>query len=490
MKNKILYLCAITLGIYFIVRLVDQSQMIWSFPLDFANDLSSYMAQLFFLDKCGFHNFCPYWYNGFISFNVSSLGWSLFTLPLYWLSNNILIATFASIILMYIMGFIFLCILGRTQKLSLIQIIAFFFFFFANAIALGTFLRLGRVVSMFAFVLMMGLAVLILYYKNHKLDKKFFLFFIPLYAVILFSHQQEMILSQFLVLGLFLVKKLREKIYIVLSSIVGFLIASFWLVPFILNSSKIGVLENPQGLMSLLFSGPFFLTNIAGIFIPLILLVTFYFYWKTYHKSKKELLFFSPILLLSVLFLFRIIIFIPVLRDISPDPYLIFFLFFIIFYFLKTKFENVKIRHISLAFLFIACITSTVISTIHTPLFVEHGPLEKEVISIFPFVEGRYVMIASENVSSYSKAYHGYTAIYHNLTTAGGWYPFIPPKKYLEDYSSVFSFYGKKDCKGFIEKLRVLNVEEVIFYGYNCNEVNNCGLKEKKLMENVCLYGV
>lgn len=487
-SDKWFYLPILILGINFLFRLINQSKLLHTFPLDFTNDISSYMARLFFLAECGFHNFCPYWYNGFINFEGFTLGWSLFTLPLYWLTNNILSATYISIILMYITGFIFLYILGKTQKISLTKTIAFFFFFFANAITIGNFLRLGRTVSMFAFILMIGLAVLVFYYKNHKLNKKFFLFFIPLYTIILLSHQQEMILSQFLVLSLFLIKKNRERIYILLSSITGVLIASFWLIPFITKSIKNGMLKYAQGKWSLLFSGPFLLTNIAGIIISLSLLITFYFYWKTYQKSKKELLFFSPILILNILFLFRLTSFIPILKNISPDPYLTFFLFFIIFYFLKIRFKNIKIRNIIIALLFVACILSVIISITHTPTFIEHGHLEKEVISIFPFVEGKYIMIGEENISSYTKAYYSYSAIYYNLTTAGGWYSTIATKDYLEGYRSMISSYKKGNCETFIEKLNVFNVSEVIFYGYKCNEINNCDLKEKKSTNNVCLY--
>ena len=493
MKDEILdkwfYFPILILGINFIFRLIDQSKLLYTFPLDFTNDISSFMTRLFFFAKCGFHNFCPYWYNGFISFKGFSLGWTLFTFPLYWLTKNVLFATFISIILMYVIGFIFLYILGKTQGLSLTKIIAFFFFLFANAITIGNFLRLGRTVSMFAFILFIGLATLTLYYRNHKLNKKFFLFYIPLYTIILISHQQEMILSQFLVLGLFLIKKNRERIYIILSSVIGFSFASFWLVPFILNSLKSSILNYDQATRMLSFSGPFLLTNIAGIFIPLILLISFYFYWKNY-RSKRELLFFSPILVLGILYLFRLIPFTPLLKNIEPDHFLTTFLFFIIFYFLKIEFGDIKIKNISIILLFIVSITSVIITNIHTPFFVEHGPLEKEVLSIFPFVEGKYIMIGEENVTSYSHAYYSYGTIYYNLSTASGWMPHMVPQSYLDEYNSMISSYKNNNCKNFIEKLDYFNVSEVIFYGYKCSEINSCELKEGKIMENVCLYKV
>ena len=60
----------------------------------------------------------------------------------------------------------------------------------------------------------------------------------------------------------------------------------------------------------------------------------------------------------------------------------------------------------------------------------------------------------------------------------------------MEGYRSIFSFYKEGKCEDFIKKLRVYNVSEVIFYGYECDELNSCDLKEKKIMTNTCLYKV
>src|SRR3990167_241548 len=103
-NDKWLYLPILILGTYLIIRLIDQSNIIYIFPLDKYNDMSSYMAQLHFLKVCGFHNFCPYWYNGFITFITTPPGWYSFTLPLYYLFNNVQLASYISLILMYIIS--------------------------------------------------------------------------------------------------------------------------------------------------------------------------------------------------------------------------------------------------------------------------------------------------------------------------------------------------------------------------------------------------
>src|SRR3989338_11157929 len=136
----------------FIYRLIDQSQMLFFFPLDFNNDVSSYMAQLHFLDVCGFHNFCPYWYNGFVTFKFSPPGWYFINYPLYSLWNNVHAVTYISMVLMLISGFLIFYYLGRLAKLSKIKRIAFFALFFGNASAIGNFIRLWRVHESFFYV--------------------------------------------------------------------------------------------------------------------------------------------------------------------------------------------------------------------------------------------------------------------------------------------------------------------------------------------------
>ncbi|MAF51021.1 MAG: hypothetical protein CMH64_02925 [Nanoarchaeota archaeon] len=459
--------------------------MIWTFPLDFTNDWASYMAQLHFLKVCGFHNFCPYWYSGFITFQTAALGWKFFALPLYLITKNVLSATFISLILLYALGFLFLYILGKVQKLSLIEIIAFFLFFFANPIAIGNFIRLGRIVSLFGFVLFLGFAALIFKYKNCPLDKKFFLYMVPLYGLIFISHQQEMILSSFLLLSLFLIKKNKERIWIILSGLISLLLASFWLVPFVINASKTNVLNYQQSNWLNWSLTP---TNLAATLVSLSVFFLFYFYWKGIDKNKRELLFFSPILTLNLLFFLKVISFIPILKHISPDPYILFFLFFSILFLFKIKIRNLKWEKIIWTIVFLVVILSLVISTIKTPYFTKYTELEREVVSIFPFIEGKYAMIWSPDVSSYPKAYFAYGAIYYNLSSIHGWYDQLASSDYLKKLENLYGSYYEKECGDFIRILKDFKTEEVVFYGYDCGKVNTCGLKEKVSKNKVCLY--
>ena len=59
---------------YFLSRLINQARMVFSFPLDFTNDIGSHMAQLHFLYKYGFMSTAPNWYNGYVLFKSYAPG--------------------------------------------------------------------------------------------------------------------------------------------------------------------------------------------------------------------------------------------------------------------------------------------------------------------------------------------------------------------------------------------------------------------------------
>ena len=99
--DRWLYFPILVLFIHFLYRLIDQSKILRIFPLDYTNDWVSYMAHLTFLDKCGYSNLCPNWYNGIVTLKFSPPGWYFFTWPLHQLTNNVLFTSFISLLLMF-----------------------------------------------------------------------------------------------------------------------------------------------------------------------------------------------------------------------------------------------------------------------------------------------------------------------------------------------------------------------------------------------------
>src|SRR3972149_11136677 len=126
MNKKILLFCSIVLAAYLAIRLINHAQLIWTFPLDINNDLSSYLGQLHLLDVCGFHNQCDYWYNG--AYNVLKFyppAWFFFTLPLYWLTQSVQTAAYLSLILMFVLMLVGFWQLSKAEKLGKYKALTF-----------------------------------------------------------------------------------------------------------------------------------------------------------------------------------------------------------------------------------------------------------------------------------------------------------------------------------------------------------------------------
>ena len=181
--------------------LTNQSQMMFYFFFD-GTDWATHIFELWALDKYGFHNLVPEWYNGYKLFEFYYPGWNLFSLPLLKLSNDILVASFVSLLLLIGLIFIGIFLIGKTQKFSNLQVLAFFSFFAANALAISNFIRNGRTPELTAWAVFILLAAIIFYYKDKNLDYKF-LAFIPLLSFLLLSHFVVSMLFGIFLLGFF-----------------------------------------------------------------------------------------------------------------------------------------------------------------------------------------------------------------------------------------------------------------------------------------------
>ena len=486
-SDRFLYIPVIILVINFLYRLIDQSKIIKIFPLDYVNDISSYLAQLFFLRECGFLKICTYWYNGFITFTGYSPGWYFFSFPIYILTNNILITAYISLILMLLIGFIIIYIIGKQEKLSKTRIFSFFIFFFANAIAIGNFIRLGRLTSLFGWISSLGLIAIMLYYKEKKLTKYFPLIFIPTYFILILSHSQEFILFNFILLGLFIIKSRKEKLMIILYAIISIVSSSFWLIPYIRNSSSIRSIQ--AGMWNSLKDQP--LNLIISFLIPIIFLLILYFYLKSNQNKKRELLFYSPLILIAILLISKLVAFIPLLKDISLDHYLFLFIFFSILLFFKTNLENYgKFKKLLPFLIIIASIASVSFNLIYTPKFISHGPLEEEVLSLSPYINGRMIII-SDIQTSYTRAYYSYLPIYYNVSTALGWSDTYMSKEYEKRYKT---FYGSlknlniNTCNDFLKNLKQIDTTNLIAINDDCKKLEDCKLELLKNTTHTCLY--
>ncbi len=494
LPNKWLVLPTIILAVNFFWRLINQSQIIKQFPFDFVNDVSSYMAQLHFLKACGFLKFCPYWYNGFIAFKFTPPAWYFFTYPLYVLFGDVKVATYVSMVLIFILAFAVVWHFGRLFNLSRIKRIAFFFFLFGNAIAVGNFIRSGRIPELFAWLNFVIFAFILLWYKDRPLDKKYFLA-VPLLAIILLSHQVVAVLSLVALSGLFLAKSTKEKLTIIASAAFALAIAAFWLVPYVTGFGKTAVVNHIMSKTLFLFDRHNLPQNIATFVVPAAFFVVFYFYWQANKKEKKEFLFFLPALLMAVLLSSRLIYFVPALKFVYPDAYLTFILFFSAFIFFKTDFSrpgllwHTKVQKLLPAMLLLFSIVSVSISLFYTPAFVRNSDFDNEVLSLLSRIEKtEKFLVLGQNLPSYPRAYYSYAPVYFNLTTASGWYPEVKENNYLDVLRKVGGLFEEGQQSEFSGAITYLNVTDIISYQNGCRTLENFGWQEVAKTKNACRY--
>lgn len=489
MKNipdKWLYLPMIILGINFIYRLIDQSQLMHYFPFDYTNDISSYMAQLFFLDTCGFHAFCPYWYNGFITFQFTPPAWFFFTLPLLKIFGDVKVATYISMLLIFVIALIVFLYFGRLFRFSVVKRIAFFLFFFGNAIAVGNFIRLGDLHQLFGWVFLVIFGLIILYYKNRKINRWFY-FTILVLVIIILSHQTVAVLAPFVLLSLFLIKKNREKIKIVISGFMAVAVTSFWWIPYIQGFGDIAGRRHVLTKNLISFDIQNLPENIATLIIPIMFWTISYFYLKSSKKPMKEFLFISPIIFLSLLLFFRIVFFIPVLRYVFPDSYLYLFLFFSIFLFLKLDLEFIRFKKLMCIVLISISLISVGINIFYTPQFIQTPKTEKIISEIFNYVDDDFLAFGENQHLLYSQAIYSYAPIYYNLSTPDGG-SYISDDKNSESIRYVLKNLQEINCESIIDGSNFLGVKYIIAYDEYCKNLDWCSLSRKKEIGNVCLY--
>lgn len=472
-KNRLfslaLVLSSILLVANLLFRLIDQSKLLRFFPFDYANDISSYMAQLFFLKTCGFHAFCPYWYQGFTNFLFQAPGWYFFTYPLYAFFGDVKIATYASILFMYAFGFITLFFLYKKFQFSRLQRIFFFAVFFGNALVLGNLLRLGRVHELFAWVVFLLFAFFMIYYRDRQLSPTFYLsgFF---YGLLILSNQNVALLASLFYLSLFLVKRGKERMAVVFSGILGLTISSFWWIPFLTHLSEGSVLVGNYGRTAISFTHGLVWTQIPLTLTSFAFLL---FYALSWHRYKEDRVFFAPFAALSVLVFFRIIGFLPIFDDILPDYYSTLLIFLCLFLFLRSPMEKFPFsRFMSIALVVIALLSVSV-NLVKTPFFVEPDQNVEDLTSLLSSLEGSFVLHGTFPSTVYEGAVYSYAPIYYNLTTPFGWYGHVAPATYRDALLSD-SRQLVYTCENVQAYLRQWSVDNFVLHGDVCAFLSSC----------------
>jgi hypothetical protein len=160
--------------------------------------------------------------------------------------------------------------------------------------------------------------------------------------------------------------------------------------------------------------------------------------------------------------------------------------------FFNIDFDFIKKYKKSIFFgLIIISLMSILLNIKFTPNFIEYTELEKETLSVFPYIKDRFILLATPlRKTSYPNAYYSYAAIHYNLSTAGGWYPSAINKDYINKLDNLDNLIKGKDCYSLKKEIKDLNVSEIITYDKHCEFLNECGFNKKINKSRVCLYNL
>ncbi len=497
---KILAVPTIFLLGYLAVRLINQSLMISNFPLDGSSqDYCSHIANLFFLGKYGFHAAVPNWYDGnYILFKYYPFAWHFFSLPFLKITGDATAAAFISLTAMYFIGFLLIWKFGSIIKISRVARMVFFAFFFVNPVAIGVFLKLGKLPEMFGWLVFFGLASLLYYYKNKNVDLQFAALFTGIMTLLFYSHTLVFITSFVFVAGFLFYKLIKKEFKFVFAALACGAIVLILATPLLLNlldasnADKYAVansgsfyplkwllLNNASSLNDKLFSTA----------APLAFLFLFALSYLT-KKIKDEFMFYSLPLAFAAIYLLRWPAYFPIINRATPDMYGMLFLFYSLVMLFKLDTEKLhKLLRTGLsAALIILPIAGIVASTIITPWFSTHSETASETISLLDNVNGKFIVIGSPVTEVRDACVYSYGAIYKNLKTPLGWSPIAIPKASAELTRAVSIAAKADNCKEL--QLAAHNtgvgVTDLVLYGAHCSALELC-FNSKIIKTNACL---
>lgn len=510
-EDKYLYIPIIILLFYFIYELIQYYQIVNLYPIRVAGDLNTYIMKLYQLANYGFHKLVPYTYNGIINFKAYPPGWAFFTLPFFYITKDVLSANFISLIAIYILSFIAIYIICKKENNSGIKAITFFLFLFANPFMLDSILHVGRSSEAFGWMAFLWFFVLINHYKYKELDLKFIVLFTIMYAILVLSHIYILIIGSIVIFS-FLLTKLnksiinKETIKIGIATALGLVLSSFWWMPF---SKAISIRKQQWSIEVETVSnltGSFFSYNTISIIIFLSI-VMFYI---TYNRKDKSLVFVYPLIALALLILTRLIIYLPVLKELPFNIYTTFFIFLSLFYFFKLDFSILKKSHkkviyaiiVLLPFIFgIVLFGKYYDFTMEykSPEFRDNPELQgissyeqtdtdKDVFSIIQNAGDNFIILSNTSDRKLSNTYSVYSVVKYNKKPISGTHPWDAiDQSVIVKMENIYTAFDNGDCNNMIDISKDLKLKQILSFGDGCELLKKCRLEIETENKMACI---
>ena len=489
MSKKLLYIPLAIFSAIMAYVLAVSSYLAKYFPLWSAGDLPIHIANIFFLDKYGFHSIVPNWYNGFMLFELYSPGWSYLGLFLQKITGNYLITVYSALVATYIIGFFGIYLIGKNQGFDKLKTTLFFLSFFFSYIVSVYAIRTGRFPELLAWALFTLFFYLVIYYKDKRLYAK--IIFLPLvYALLMLTHIYVFAASSIMVLSLLMQKNNKERLAIISLLLLALIATSFWWPQFFSVSQKVRDGAYSYGVYSELLQQSSIISTNTILSIALLALLFFYL-----KENKKDLKFYTPVIVLDLLLLSRLVYFVPILRNVPATPYNVLFAFLSLF--LLFKIQGLKVKRVLALALAIFSIFS-LIYAMNIELRYAYNDTDKEFFSLFPEIKGTYFILDKES-DVYHEKLAAYAAAYYDLSTPIGYFREYESLKrvningkevLLKDaLQEIRDKFTNKNCS-FAKGLGNLGVAEIIVKNDYCNFAKGCGFAEKKRTASLCLLTV
>ena len=303
--------------------------------------------------------------------------------------------------------------------------------------------------------------------------------------MLLLSQIYVAFLSSFLLLSLFLIKPIREKLIFLFYVIIGLSLTSFWWIEF----TKF-VLNNLNSISFRTINDLLTLDSIFSYNTIVVLLFNFviFFYFKYRKWNKREILFYGYIVVISWLLLTRIIIFVPIFNNIPPSSYTVFFLLISIFVFFDTGLYVYPrlIRRNVLNIIMIISIISLILLSFNLGDYGKSNILRKELVSIADDIEGRFIIIGNNLDIETKLNFITYAALYYDKFTPS--LVIVSANKPIEETKEVNNYLLNRDCKSIIDLANDLDVVNIISSDDDCRVIEECGFREVVSLDRVCVY--
>jgi len=464
----------------FIPILINFTGLINTFPLTAHKDISSHIARLYFFSQYGFDE-VPYWFNGYKPFAAYPFLFYLYSYIFLIITDNLLFTIFISIIFLYIIGFLLLFFLiKRALKLTKIQSFIFSSIFFFNYIFALSVLEAGRFTKFFGWIIFIPFSYFCIKNRSKKMDLKESLIITILLTILLFAHPTIYILSMLFLSINFFANKKNIKFLLIIP--ISLFVTSFWWTNFLTTTTYPHVNFIQKTLQRPNLFNYVIINYLKHIFLDFSIFI-FWFLFLILKEKRKELII---LFIFSILYLSKILLFIPFMYNIFSDDIRQLFLFVVLYLIFDNKIflnkRKIEKNLISLSF-FISAMIFIFLIISNPPGFINYTQFDEEKIYILSYIDDKFIVIDPPTMNTRYQLV-SYAPIYYNLSTPQGWVHQNEPPEITDAIIKITNAFINSNCSTIEKYSKRIKAKYIITYNDFCSR---CPFNIKANTTSICL---